>query len=125
MERPVRANFNTQIHEEACEWFIECRAGDLDGAARADFDRWLRKSPEHLSAYLEIAAIWNEGPTLDPGNRWDLDTLILEASEEPGNIVALERRTRPPAPAREPERALSNGDQKARGLLDANAIEPQ
>jgi transmembrane sensor len=125
MERPVRAHFNTQIHEEACEWFIECRAGDLDGAARAEFDRWLRKSPEHLSAYLEIAAIWNEGPTLDPGNRWDLDTLISQASEEPGNIVALERRPRPPAPAQEPERIVSNDNQEARGLLGANALEPQ
>jgi len=125
MERPVRPDFNTQIHEEACEWFIECRAGDLDGAARAEFDRWLRKSPEHLSAYLEIAAIWNEGPTLDPGNRWDLDTLISQACEEPGNIIALERRPRSPAPAQEPERALSNDNQETRGLLGANALEPQ
>jgi len=91
MERPGRSKFNTQIYEEACEWFIECRAGDLDNAARAGFDRWLRKSPEHQSAYLEIAAIWNEGPALDPSNRWDLDKLIAEAAEDPANIIALER----------------------------------
>lgn len=125
MERPVRPHFNTQIHEEACEWFIECRAGDLDGAARAEFDRWLRKSPEHLSAYLEVAAIWNEGPTLDPANRWDLDTLISQAAEEPGNIVALERRPTAPAPAQERGRTLSNDKQEARGPLGANAHEPQ
>ena len=131
MERPVRAHFNTQIHEEACEWFIECRAGDLDGAARAEFDRWLRKSPEHLSAYLEIAAIWNEGPTLDPGNRWDLDTLISQAAEDAGNIVALERRPRlpahtpQPASAQEPDRTLSNENRDAHELLDANAPEPR
>ena len=94
MERPVRAKFNTQIYEEACEWFIECRAGDLDDAARVEFDRWLRKSPEHQSAYLEVAAIWNEGPTLDPANRWDPDTLIAQAAEDSGNIVALERMPR-------------------------------
>jgi transmembrane sensor len=91
MERPGRSKFNTQIYEEACEWFIECRAGDLDNAARAGFDRWVRKSPEHQSAYLEIAAIWNEGPALDPSNRWDLDKLIAEAAEDPANIIALER----------------------------------
>ena len=91
MERPVRANLNTQIYAEACEWFIECRAGDLDDAARAEFDRWLRKSPEHEGAYLEIAAIWNEGPTLDPSNRWALDTLIDQAAEDPGNVVSLDR----------------------------------
>jgi transmembrane sensor len=95
MERPVRAKFNTQIYEEACEWFIECRAGDLDDIARAEFDRWLRKSPEHQSAYLEIAALWNEGPTLDPANRWTLDALITQAAEDSGNVVALERAPRP------------------------------
>jgi transmembrane sensor len=91
MERPRRSTFNTQIYEEACEWFIECRAGDLDNAARAEFDRWLRKSSEHQGAYLEIAAIWNEGPTLDPANRWDLDKLIAQAAEDPANIIAWER----------------------------------
>jgi len=91
MERPGRSTFNTQIYEEACEWFIECRAGDLDNAARAEFDRWLRKSSEHQGAYLEIAAIWNEGPNLDPANRWDLDKLIAQAAEDPANIVAWER----------------------------------
>ena len=94
MERPVRANLNTQIYEEACEWFIECRAGDLDDAARTEFDRWLRKSPEHQGAYLEIAAIWNEGSTLDPSNRWALDTLIDQAAEDPGNVVPLDRTPR-------------------------------
>jgi transmembrane sensor len=95
MERPVRAKFNTQIYEEACEWFIECRAGDLDDIGRAEFDRWLRKSPEHQSAYLEIAAIWNEGPTLDPANRWDSGTLIAQAAEDSGNVVVLERTPQP------------------------------
>jgi transmembrane sensor len=91
MERMVRSRFNTQICEEACEWFVECRAGDLDNAARAEFDRWLRKSPEHQSAYLEIAALWNEGPLLDAEKRWDRDKLIAEAVEDPANIIALER----------------------------------
>ena len=91
MERRGRSTFNTQIYEEACEWFVECRAGDLDNAARAEFDRWLRKSSEHQGAYLEIAAIWNEGPTLDPANRWDLDKLIAQAAEDPANIIAWER----------------------------------
>ena len=89
MERPVQASLNAQIYEEACEWFIECRSGDLDAAARSAFDRWLRKSPEHQSAYLEIAAIWNEGPGLDPAKKWDLDTLVTQAAEDSGNVVAL------------------------------------
>lgn len=90
MEHRVRSRFNTQIYEEACEWFVDCRCGDLDDAARREFDRWLRKSPEHLSAYLEIAAIWNEGPSLDPTQKWDADTLIVQAAvADDGNVVPL------------------------------------
>jgi len=106
MERPVRAKFNTQIYEEACEWFIECRSGDLDAASQAEFDRWLRNSPEHQSAYLEIAAIWNEGPTLDPANRWDLDTLTAQAAADTGNVVALQR---PAGLATDPPRLVGDG----------------
>jgi transmembrane sensor len=89
MDPHAQSHFNTQIYEEACAWFVECRSGDLDAAARAEFDRWLRKSPEHLSAYVEIAAIWNEGPSLDPTNKWDIDTLTLQAAEDIDNVVAL------------------------------------
>ena len=84
-----RLKLNTQIYEEACEWFIDCRAGDLDEATRHDFDCWLRKSPEHLSAYLELAAIWNEGPMLDPEGKFDRDTLIAQAAFDRDNVVEL------------------------------------
>jgi transmembrane sensor len=88
MER-LRAKLNTQIYEEASAWFVACRAGDLDEAARREFDKWLRKSPEHVSAYLELAAIWNEGSSLDPTRRWDADTLIAESRKDPENVVPL------------------------------------
>jgi transmembrane sensor len=90
MERPARSKMNTQIYEEACTWFVDSRAGDLDDAGRREFDRWLRKSPEHLSAYLEIAAIWNEGPHLDPQSKWTADMLIELARESTDdNVIAL------------------------------------
>ncbi|MDB6092417.1 MAG: hypothetical protein JWN85_5201 [Gammaproteobacteria bacterium] len=101
MDPHAPSNFNTQIYEEACAWFVECRSGDLDAAARAEFDRWLRKSPEHLSAYVEIAAIWNEGPLLDPTNKWDIDTLILQAAQDLDNVVALPGAVPPNALVRE------------------------
>jgi transmembrane sensor len=90
MDRHARSKINTQIYEEACAWFVESRAGDLVDAGRRELDRWLRKSPEHLSAYLEIAVIWNEGPQLDPKAKWATDTLIEQAREaENENVVAL------------------------------------
>jgi transmembrane sensor len=95
MESPARSPLNTQIYEEACAWFVACRGGDLDEAGRRDFDRWLRKSPEHLSAYLEVAAIWNEGPALDPAGKWDAGTLIAQAAADPENVVMLPGPTLP------------------------------
>ena len=80
MNRRERSRFNTQIYEEACEWFIECRTSDLDEAARSTLDQWLRKSPEHMSAYLEVAAIWSEGASLDPKRKWDPATCLLYTS---------------------------------------------
>src|SRR5688572_8466736 len=91
---------NTQICKEACEWLVEFRSGDADASARREFDTWLRKSPEHLGAYLEMAAIWNEGPALDPQRKWDTDTLIAQAAAERDNVVPLTEvaRSRPPFP---------------------------
>jgi transmembrane sensor len=89
MERRIRSRFNNQIYEEACEWFIECRTGDLQASMRLEFDRWIRKSPEHLSAYLEIAAIWDEGSSLDPTHEYDRARLIADAVEKPDNVVSL------------------------------------
>src|SRR5580692_469569 len=90
MDRQARSKINTQIYEEACAWFVECRAGDLDDEGRQEFDRWLRKSPEHLSSYIEIAAIWNEGPLLDPDGKWSVDRLIEPALEGgDNNVVTL------------------------------------
>ena len=84
-----RIKFNTQIYQEACAWFIDCRAGDLDEAARHAFDGWLRKSPQHLSAYLELAAIWNDGAHLDPEGKFDRETLIAQAAMDRDNVVEL------------------------------------
>lgn len=99
MDYRARSEFNKQVHEEACAWFVECRSGELDPNARREFDRWLRKSPEHLSAYLEIAAIWNEGPALDAQQRWDSAALIAAALEDRGNVIALPEPARGEAPA--------------------------
>jgi transmembrane sensor len=89
MERP-KVKLNTQIYDEASAWFVECRSGDLDESGRREFDTWLRKSPEHVSAYLEVAAIWSEGPDLDPSRKWDADSLIAAAQKDPENVVSLQ-----------------------------------
>jgi transmembrane sensor len=91
MERKARPKLNTQIYEEACDWFVEFRDGAPNANVRREFDVWVRKSPEHLAAYLEIAAIWTEGPALDPEQIWPAETLIARAADESDNVVQLEQ----------------------------------
>jgi len=88
------------IIAEASSWFIEFRAGDVDGDARARFIEWLRRSPEHIHAYLEIAGVWAELPTSDPEGKIDIEALIARARGEP-DVIALspDRPRSAPAPS--------------------------
>jgi transmembrane sensor len=76
------------IVAEASAWFIEFRAGDVDGDARVRFIEWLRRSPEHIHAYLEISGVWAELPTADPEGKIDIAALIERARTEP-DVIAL------------------------------------
>lgn len=77
---------------EASAWFVDFRAGDVTPALRAQFEKWLHTSPEHIQAYLEIAAGWSELPTVDPEGRIDLQALLsLARSSSDGNVVRLSR----------------------------------
>jgi transmembrane sensor len=67
---------------EASEWFIDFRAGDVNGEARLRFIEWLRRSPEHIQAYLEVSGVWSELPSSDPAGRFDIASLIARARNE-------------------------------------------
>lgn len=70
------------IVAEASAWFIEFRAGDVNGEARLHFIDWLRRSPEHIQAYLEVSGVWGELPTSDPDGKIDIGSLIARARNE-------------------------------------------
>lgn len=76
-----------QVLNEASEWFVDFRVGDVDAEARARFDEWLRRSPEHIRAYMEIARTYVELPSMDPGKP-DVAALIAYARSE-GNVLPL------------------------------------
>src|SRR5579863_191122 len=85
--KPIQ--LNAQISEEAAEWLVEFRTGDIDAAGRRQFDAWVRSSPEHLRAFLEVAAIWNEGSGLDARREIDIDTAgVLKNATS--NVVSFE-----------------------------------
>jgi transmembrane sensor len=95
-------NSNGRTHPaivaEASAWFIEFRAGDVNGDARMRFIEWLRRSPEHIHAYLEISGVWAEFPSSDPAGKMDIQALISRAREE-ADVVALSPESRRPAPS--------------------------
>jgi transmembrane sensor len=79
---------NNQIYEEAAYWLVEFRTGKNDPATRKRFDKWIRKSPEHLRAYLEITEIWQDAPFV--GHRADLSVEDLVTDSRTGdNVVSL------------------------------------
>lgn len=75
------------ILEEASSWFVELNEGEADQADREEFNVWLRTSPEHVRAYLQVTAFWEDAKTLGkyPHN---LGALIDRAKAE-RNIVVL------------------------------------
>jgi len=74
-----KTDFNSQIYEEASNWFVEMRVGDVDAAGRRRFDAWIRKSPEHLRAYLEVSEIWDDASLVDATRSGSSDQLIAKA----------------------------------------------
>ncbi len=87
------------IVAEASAWFIEFRAGDVDGEARLRFIDWLRRSPEHIQAYLEVSGVWAELPESDPDGKIDIRSLIARARSE---IDVTELSSTGPRPAHAP-----------------------
>jgi transmembrane sensor len=106
---------------EASEWFIDFRAGDVNGEARLRFIEWLRRSPEHIQAYLEVSGAWSELPSSDPEGRFDIQSLIARARSESDVIPLLPVHPRlPPAPPAAEPRAV--GGLVRRPLLAAAAV---
>lgn len=87
--------------KEAQEWERALLSGSP--AVNAEFAAWIRRSPEHLQAYLQCLSLEKELGNLDGSRHLDLDKLRGELS---GNVVPLaleklppteEPRIRPPA----------------------------
>jgi transmembrane sensor len=77
---PIRA----MLIDEAQNWERALRSGEA--SARADFAAWIRRSPEHLQAYLQYLSLHKELGGLDAGKQFDLDQLRAQSS---GNVVPI------------------------------------
>jgi transmembrane sensor len=81
---------NEQIRDEATEWFIRFCEDEVDGSACEEFDAWLRVSPQHVRAYLDISAFWVAAGTMTRTPKVDVD-LLVERARAAGNVVVLEQ----------------------------------
>jgi transmembrane sensor len=77
-----RAMPHASIFAEATEWLVDFRAGDVDDEARRRFSAWLRRSPEHIQAYMEAAALWGDIPKLAADMEVDVDSVVARASAQ-------------------------------------------
>ena len=78
-----------RILEEASAWLIDFDEGVIDAAGRDEFNAWLRRSPEHVRAYLQISTFWEDADRLGKRPHVDLEARIERASVE-HNVFALE-----------------------------------
>jgi transmembrane sensor len=83
----MKAHANSQILEEASTWFVELSEGRLTDKVREQFSDWLRASPEHVRAYLQISALWEDAPLLGKGTE-DVEALIAR-TRAAGNVVRV------------------------------------
>lgn len=80
---------NQQILEEASAWFVTFRGQEVGSTAARDFHAWLKRSPEHIRAYLEIAAIYADIPA--PAQGRTPAELIAAAKASPElNVISLD-----------------------------------
>jgi transmembrane sensor len=78
-----------QVRKEATEWFVAFCEDEVDAPGRESFDRWLRGSPEHVRAYLQISALWESTGLLVDSSKIDVDALVQRAVSERNNVLAL------------------------------------
>lgn len=91
-----RTSVNEQIQDEATEWFIRFCEDEVDGSACEEFNAWLRVSPQHVRAYLDISAFWVAAGSVTRTPKVDVD-LLVERARAAGNVVILEQtRAKPP-----------------------------
>lgn len=79
-----------QIVDEATTWFVEFNAGEVAQPDREAFVDWLKRSPEHIRAYLQVTAHWEDAGTRTKGSVPSIDQLVEIAREPtPANVIPI------------------------------------
>lgn len=84
-----KPKLNAQILEEATAWFIDFNEEQVDPAGQEEFNAWLRRSPEHVRAFLQVSAFWEDAEALGKRPNLDLAGVIARAQAE-NNVFSLD-----------------------------------
>lgn len=103
-----RPKLNAQILDEAAQWFVELDEPEIDHAQRRAFDEWLRRSPEHVRAFLELVPLWEQAGVPRATSQVDPKQLIEMARNAGAEVTPLTSAAttvvQPPVVARAPSR---------------------
>src|ERR1700733_3150803 len=88
MTSESKIDLNLPIYEQAADWLIELREGDVDAGTRERLDAGFRTSPEHIRAYVELSSIWEEGGDPDLDRTHGIQDL-LERARSATNVIPL------------------------------------
>lgn len=86
--KPSRPKLNAQILDEAAQWFIELEE-EIDPSQRRAFDEWLRRSPEHVRAFLELVPLWEQAGAPSAARKFDPEQLIAMAQGAGAEITPI------------------------------------
>jgi transmembrane sensor len=78
---------NRQILEEASVWFVEFRTESLSGGRHEEFMDWLKASPDHIRAYLEVSRTYVQLPGEGAVSPTEIQRLLSKARARLGNEV--------------------------------------
>lgn len=80
---------NDLIAEQAAEWYVAHRDGELAPSQQQAFMRWLQASPMHVAEYLSIAGVARDIGDAARQNTTPLQPLLREAGA-PGRVVLFD-----------------------------------
>lgn len=116
------SKLNTHIYGEACEWLVALRTGAMGAVSRECFDAWLRKSPEHLRAYLEVSSIWEDVALHDPLRSVSAEAHISRAKAQHNLVSFAAPQTRDAPRGFEQPPALRARTRKTRAFALAASV---
>lgn len=105
-----------QVIDEAAEWFVSMREPSVSQEDCAAFAEWLRASPVHVKAYLEIAKLWGGASRISP------ELVVDEGADSAANVIQLKQGSYPPRSMDSHAQPARRGDQGASQGIRAKAL---